>query len=145
MWLFCSQILFPFRIQKFQKISFQESEWDRRSKEVWTQLHTCKSSIDFYPLFMKVLKANESNLTHYTLTTMFFTKILLSSTGKQVWLFLLSHHCVKDTSAHEEIPNRFLSVSHRGKTIESHCLDDDSGLKKKSLFSFQFMVKYVRF
>ena len=41
---------------------------------------------------------------------------------------------------HEEISDRFLSVSpllrYRGKTIESHCLDDDSALKKeKSLFS----------
>ena len=40
---------------------------------------------------------------------------------------------------HEEISDRFLSVSpllrYRGKTIESHCLDDDSALKKRNLFS----------
>ena len=53
--------------------------------------------------------------------------------------FLSRHHCVKDTDMRKS-PDRFLSVSpllgYRGKTIESHCLDDDSALKKKgNLFS----------
>ena len=53
------------------------------------------------------------------------------------FFFVLSSLCKR--LRHEEISDRFLSVSpllhYRGKTIESHCLDDDSALKKRNLFS----------
>ena len=79
-----------------------------------------------------------------------YTKILLSSAGKQVWLFFVSSSLCKGLR-HEEISDRFLSVSpllcYRGKTIESHCLDDDSALKKRNLFSrsIHSMIVIVEF
>ena len=89
----------------------------------------------FSQLFLLINK-----LLHEIYTRLFFfrTKILLSSAGKQVWLFFVSSSLCKRLR-HEEISDRFLSVSpllrYWGKTIESHCLDDDSALKKRNLFS----------